>query len=60
MVEQATGLRSGPEPTRTLAGYRREPDFGGGVSFGAKAAVLRAGRIAVGDPVVVREWQAAG
>jgi hypothetical protein len=60
MVEQATGRRSGPEPTRTLAGYRREPDFGGGVSFGAKAAVLRAGRIAVGDPVVVREWQVTG
>ncbi|HKN99064.1 MAG TPA: MOSC N-terminal beta barrel domain-containing protein [Pseudonocardiaceae bacterium] len=55
-VAQETGVKSGPEPTRTLAGYRREPEFGGGVSFGVKAAVLREGEIAVGDPVLVREW----
>jgi hypothetical protein len=55
-VDQATGRRAGPEPTRTLASYRREPAYGGGVSFGAKAAVLRPGRIAVGDEVVVRAW----
>lgn len=53
-VAQETGLRAGPEPIRTLAGYRREPE--GGVSFGMKAAVLRPGALAVGDPVVVREW----
>lgn len=58
MIAQDTGLRRGPEPTRTLADYRREPKFGGGVSFGAKAAVLASGEIAVGDDVVVREWQA--
>jgi uncharacterized protein YcbX len=56
-VEQATGRRAGPEPTRTLATYRREPEFGGGVSFGVKAAVLAPGGLAVGDEVVVREWQ---
>jgi hypothetical protein len=55
-VAQDTGVKSGPEPTRTLADYRREPEFGGGVSFGVKAAVLRHGRIAVGDEIVVREW----
>jgi uncharacterized protein YcbX len=56
MVEQATGRRSGPEPIRSLAGYRREPDLGGGVSFGMKAAVLRTGTVAVGDPVTVHAW----
>jgi uncharacterized protein YcbX len=57
MVEQRTGQRSGPEPTRSLAAYRREPEFGGGVSFGVKAAVLAAGGISVGDQVDVRKWQ---
>jgi uncharacterized protein YcbX len=57
MVEQRTGQRSGPEPTRTLAAYRREPDFGNGVSFGVKAAVLGQGSVSVGDQVVVRKWQ---
>jgi uncharacterized protein YcbX len=55
-VEQATGRRAGPEPTRTLATYRREPDLGGGVSFGVKAAVLATGGLAVGDEIVVRKW----
>ncbi|SFP76644.1 hypothetical protein SAMN05421810_103348 [Amycolatopsis arida] len=53
-VDQETGTRSGPEPVRTLATYRRAPE--GGVTFGAKLAVLRAGRIAVGDEVRVVEW----
>jgi uncharacterized protein YcbX len=57
MVAQDTGLRTGPEPIRSLAGYRREPEFGNGVSFGMRAAVLAGGRIAVGDDVVVRQWQ---
>jgi hypothetical protein len=55
-VAQETGLKSGPEPTRTLATYRREPEFGGGVSFGVKAAVLRQGEITVGDRLLVGEW----
>jgi hypothetical protein len=56
MVEQTTGLRDGPEPTRTLADYRRDPEYGGRVSFGMKAAVLRSGTLAVGDPVLVSAW----
>jgi uncharacterized protein YcbX len=54
LVDQAAGVRAGPEPLRTLAGYRREPD---GVSFGMKAAVLTPGKIAVGDEVTVTEWR---
>jgi uncharacterized protein YcbX len=54
IVDQLLGERAGPEPLRTLADYRREP--AGGVSFGMKAAVLRGGRILVGDEVVVSEW----
>ncbi|GAA0220800.1 MOSC N-terminal beta barrel domain-containing protein [Saccharothrix mutabilis subsp. mutabilis] len=54
LVDQPTGMRAGPEPLRTLATYRREPD---GVSFGLKAAVLSPGEIAVGDTVTVTEWR---
>jgi hypothetical protein len=54
MVDQETGAKAGPEPIRTLAGYRREPD--GGVSFGMKAAVVRPGQVAVGDNVIVHSW----
>jgi uncharacterized protein YcbX len=54
-VDQATGRKAGHEPTRTLATYRREPE--GGVSFGAKFAVLTPGTLAVGDPVSVTDWQ---
>ncbi|WP_253771736.1 MOSC domain-containing protein [Goodfellowiella coeruleoviolacea] len=53
-VDQATGRKAGPEPIRTLADYRREPD--GGVSFGMKAAVLQPGEIAVGDKIDVHRW----
>jgi len=59
-VDQATGEKSGPEPTRTLASYRREPDYGGGVSFGMKAAVLAGGTLHVGDEILVHEWIPAG
>ncbi|MFE9745922.1 MOSC domain-containing protein [Saccharothrix saharensis] len=45
-VDQPTGARTGPEPLRTLATYRRTPT---GVAFGAKYAVLRPGRLSVGD-----------
>jgi uncharacterized protein YcbX len=56
MVDQSTGRRDGPEPIRTLSGYRREPEYGGKVSFGMKAAVLRTGTVRVGDVIEVREW----
>jgi hypothetical protein len=49
MVDQDTGDKAGPEPLRTLATFRRDPD--GGVSFGIKLAVDRPGEIAVGDPL---------
>ncbi len=55
-VDQATGEKRGPEPTRTLATYRRQPDYGGGVSFGMKAAVLRPGVVSVGDEILVHDW----
>jgi uncharacterized protein YcbX len=51
MVDQLTGERAGPEPLRTLADYRREPE--GGVSFGIKAAVTTSGVISVGDELTV-------
>jgi uncharacterized protein YcbX len=54
-VDQATGRKAGHEPTKTLAGYRREPE--GGVSFGAKFAVVTPGVLAVGDEVAVTEWE---
>jgi hypothetical protein len=51
MVDQDTGEKAGPEPIRTLATFRRDPD--GGVAFGVKLAVDRPGEIAVGDPLAV-------
>ena len=51
MVDQPTGERAGPEPLRTLANYRREPE--GGVSFGIKVAVTTPGEIEVGDEITV-------
>ncbi|SEP77258.1 hypothetical protein SAMN05216188_101440 [Lentzea xinjiangensis] len=56
MVDQGTGSKAGPEPIRSLAAYRRDPD--GGVTFGMKAQVVRTGTIATGDEVDVLEWQA--
>ncbi len=56
MVEQTTGKRSGPEPIRSLSEYRREPEFGNGVSFGMKAGVRRTGWLAVGDEITVHTW----
>lgn len=53
LVDQRTGRRAGPEPVRTLATYRREPDFGNKLSFGVKNAVVREGVVRVGDPVLV-------
>jgi uncharacterized protein YcbX len=51
MVDQPTGRRAGPEPLRTLADYRRDPD--GGVTFGIKVSVDVPGVVSVGDSVVV-------
>ncbi|MFE7789507.1 MOSC domain-containing protein [Streptomyces sp. NPDC057460] len=53
LVDQSTGLRAGPEPVRTLATYRREPDYGNKVSFGVKNAVVREGVVAVGEAVEI-------
>lgn len=52
MVDQLAGVRAGPEPLRTLADYRREPD---GVTFGMKATVRTPGHVAVGDQVTITE-----
>ncbi|MGW0553171.1 MOSC domain-containing protein [Streptomyces sp. NPDC002926] len=57
MVDQLTGLRAGPEPIRTLATYRREPEYENKVSFGMKAAVLRHGTLSVGDAALAT-WAA--
>ena len=48
-VDQQAGVRSGPEPLRTLAGYRRLAR--GGVAFGIYAAVTASGTLRVGDAV---------
>jgi uncharacterized protein len=47
IVDQETGERAGPEPLRTLATFRREPE--GGVSFGIKLRVASPGPLTVGD-----------
>lgn len=52
MVDQVAGVRAGPEPLRTLADYRREPD---GVTFGMKATVRTPGHVALGDRVTITE-----
>ncbi|GCD98433.1 MOSC domain-containing protein [Embleya hyalina] len=54
LVDQRTGAKAGPEPLRTFAGYRRAPQ--GGVAFGGKFAVLRPGKVAVGDELTVTRW----
>lgn len=55
LVDQETGAKAGPEPIRSLAGYRRDPEDGG-VTFGANYAVLVPGQLAVGDAVIVHSW----
>lgn len=55
LVDQATGVRRGSEPIRTLATYRRDPEKGR-VAFAVKCNVVRPGRLAVGDPVDVTAW----
>jgi uncharacterized protein len=53
-VDQTRGERSGAEPLKTLATYRRAKAKG--VAFGVKLTVLEAGSIAVGDAIDVRSW----
>ncbi|WP_121389281.1 MOSC domain-containing protein [Actinokineospora cianjurensis] len=53
-VDQRTGEKKGPEPTRTLATYRRDPDRPG-LSFGAKYAVLTPGPLHLNDEATVVE-----
>lgn len=53
-VDQESGTKAGPEPLRTLASYRRAA--GGGVAFGVKFAVVRPGKLSVGDEVIVSSW----
>ncbi|MEO3876719.1 MOSC N-terminal beta barrel domain-containing protein [Nonomuraea sp. B12E4] len=53
-VDQDKGVKTGPEPLRTLAAYRRAP--GGGVAFGAKFSVLRPGKLTIGDELTVTSW----
>jgi len=50
-IDQLTGEPTGPEPIRTLSGYRR---FGNGVYLGQNLTVRRKGRIALNDVVRVR------
>ena len=57
LVDQSLGARTGPEPLRSLATYRRATE--GGVAFGAKYAVLRPGKLSVGDDVTVGAWGAS-
>lgn len=52
-TDQARGERDGPEPLRTLATYRRDPEKPGDVNFGANLIhETKSGRIRVGDAVV--------
>jgi hypothetical protein len=49
-VDQETGEPDGPEPLRTLAGYRRAGD---GVMFGQNLLAERGGELRVGEPVEI-------
>ncbi|MGH3837890.1 MAG: MOSC domain-containing protein [Pseudonocardiaceae bacterium] len=53
-VDQESGMKAGPEPLRTLAGYRRATE--GGVTFGVRFSVVRPGKLSVGDEVIVSSW----
>jgi uncharacterized protein YcbX len=53
-VDQETGERTGGEPLRTLARYRRRD---GAVWFGQNAVALGTGHLEVGAPVEVLETQ---
>ncbi|MDR7300371.1 MOSC domain-containing protein [Haloactinomyces albus] len=51
LVDQESGRQAGPEPLHSLADHRRAKQ--GGVAFGVKFAVTRAGRLSVGDELTV-------
>jgi uncharacterized protein YcbX len=53
-VDQESGTKVGPEPLRTLTSYRHAAE--GGVAFGVKFSVVRPGKLAVGDEVIVISW----
>lgn len=53
-IEQEAGVRSGPEPLRTLASYRRTPE---GLALGVKLDVLARGKVSVGDEVRVLSFR---
>ncbi|OZC56934.1 MOSC domain-containing protein [Rhodococcus sp. 06-418-5] len=53
-VEQSTGVRTGPEPLRTLGDYRRGRQKG--VAFGSKFSVVQDGTVTVGDELHVASW----
>ena len=53
-VDQVRGAKTGPEPLRTLAGYRRAAE--GGVAFGVKFAVAETGHVAVGGAIDIVKW----
>ncbi|WP_028932534.1 MOSC domain-containing protein [Pseudonocardia spinosispora] len=53
-VDQLTGVKSGPEPLRTLAAYRMIGKSG--VAFGVKFAVTRTGSVSIGDELAIEKW----
>jgi MOSC domain-containing protein len=56
-VDPDTGVAEGPDPLRALAGYR---NIDGALAFSANFAVVRGGRIAVGDAVeLIPEYESA-
>jgi uncharacterized protein YcbX len=57
MVDQQHAVKAGPEPLRTLAGYRRASE--GGVAFGVKVSVVRPGKLTLGAEVNVSAWSAS-
>lgn len=57
LVDQQRGRRAGPEPLKTLAGYRK---VDGGVAFGIKLSVLDEGVVRVGDRLEAEEWDSVG
>ena len=56
-IDQATGVREGPEPLRSLAMFRRGPD---GVEFGWNAVARSGGELSVRAQVSVESARAPG
>ena len=51
-TDQLTGERTGPEPLRTLASFRRDPNQPSDVNFGQNLVhVTKSGMLRIGDPV---------